>query len=77
MQKEDLIKRLRLIAVITTTLLVVLVITLLVQFGFIAHNHQEIKRLQDRNTELQREIEGLENQKKYNEGDGKTDNPNV
>ncbi len=77
MQKEDLIKRLRLIAVITTTLLVVLVITLLVQFGFIAHNHQEIKRLQDRNTELQREIEGLENQKKYNEGDGKIDNPNV
>ena len=77
MQKEDLIKRLRLIAVITTTLLVVLVITLLVQFGFIVHNHQEIKRLQDRNTELQREIEGLENQKKYNEGDGKIDNPNV
>lgn len=65
MQKEDLIKRLRLFAAITTTVFVVLVITLLIQFGFIAHYHTEMKRLQDRNTELEQEIDGLEQDIEY------------
>ena len=65
MQKEDLLKRLRLFAVITTTVFVVLVVTLLVQFGFIAHYHAETKRLEDRNAELQRAIDGLEKDIEY------------
>ncbi len=60
MQKEDLIKRLRLFAVITTTVFVVLVVALLVQFGFIAYYHAEIRELNDRNQALTEQIDGLE-----------------
>lgn len=69
MQKEDLLKRLRLFAVITTTVFVVLVVTLLVQFGFIAHYHAETKRLEDHNAELQRAIDGLEKDIEYYQSD--------
>lgn len=69
MQKEDLLKRLRLFAVITTTVFVVLVVTLLVQFGFIAHYHAETKRLKDHNAELQRAIDGLEKDVEYYQSD--------
>ena len=65
MQKEDLIKRMRLIAAVATTVFVVLVVALLVQFGFIAHYHAEMKKLQDRNTEMQAEIDGLEQDLEY------------
>ena len=69
MQKEDLIKRIRLIAVITTAVFVFLVVTLLIQFGFIAHYHTEIKRLQDQNAEMQRQLDGLEKEEAYTNGE--------
>ncbi|MCQ2382754.1 MAG: hypothetical protein MJ060_02845 [Clostridia bacterium] len=69
MQKEDLLRRLRLFAIITTTVFVVLVVTLLVQFGFIAHYHTETKRLQERNDALQQEIDGLEKDIEYYQSD--------
>ncbi len=65
MQKEDLIKRLRLFATITTVVFVVLVVSLLVQFGFIAHYHTEMKRLQDRNDTLEEEIKGITEDLEY------------
>ncbi len=73
MQKEDLIKRLRLFATITTTLFVVLIVSLLIQFGFIAHYHAEVKRLQDHNTELQQELAGLEADLEYIKGEYEKD----
>ncbi len=60
MQKEDLIKRLRLFATITTTLFVVLIVTLLIQFGFIAYYRNEINRLHESNEELTKTVEDLE-----------------
>lgn len=65
MQKEDLIKRLRLFAAITTTLFVVLIVTLLVQFGFIAYYHNQVKHLQDRNDELSQEIKDIKDELEY------------
>lgn len=65
MQKEDLIKRLRLFAAITTTLFVVLVVALLIQFGFIAHYHQEIHDLHHHNQEVQQAIENLQQDLDY------------
>ncbi len=78
MQKEDLIKRLRLFATITTVVFVVLVVSLLVQFGFIAYYHTEMKHLQDRNAELQQELDNLEADEPYydeNTGAYKDDSP--
>ena len=75
MQKEDLIKRLRLFATITTTLFVVLIITLLVQFGFIAYYHNQVKHLQDRNDELSQQIEDIKDELTYyKDGEGSKDN---
>lgn len=59
MQKEDLLKRMRLFVTITTVAFVVLVVTLLIQFGFIAFYHTEMKRLHDDNLRMQEEIENL------------------
>ena len=69
MQKEDLIKRLRLFATLTTTLFVVLIVVLLVQFGFIAHYHTEMKRLQDDNQQMQTEIDNLQQDISYYQSD--------
>ena len=65
MQKEDLIKRMRLIAVITTTVFVFFVVALLEQFGYIAYYHTEMKKLQDRNTEMQQQIDNLDQELEY------------
>lgn len=65
MQKEDLIKRMRLIAVITTTVFVFLVVALLIQFGFITYYHTEMKKLQDRNAEMQQQIDNLDQELEY------------
>ena len=65
MQKEDLIKRLRLFAAITTTLFVIMVVALLVQFGFIANYHKEIRDLKENNNQLQQEIENLQKDVAY------------
>ena len=59
MQKEDLIKRIRLVATIATVAFVVLIVTLLIQFGFIAHYHTQLNELEERNAEMQEEIEAV------------------
>lgn len=59
MQKEDLIKRIRLVATIATVAFVVLIVTLLIQFGFIAHYHTQVTELEERNAEMQEEIEDI------------------
>lgn len=65
MQKEDLLRRMRLVVTITVAVFAVLVVTLLIQFGLIAHYHTEIKRLTDRNEEMQQEIENLKQDDDY------------
>lgn len=65
MQKEDLIKRIRLVATIATIAFVVLVVTLLIQFGFIAHYHTQITELEERNAEMQEEIEAVKKDIEY------------
>ena len=67
MQKEDLIKRIKIFATIATTAFVFLIVTLLVQFGFIAHYHTEMSDLEERNAEMQQEIEKLKNEITYYE----------
>ena len=69
MQKEDLIKRLRLFATITTTLFVVLIVTLLIQFGFIAYYRNEVNRLHESNEELTKTVEDLEHNVNYYQSD--------
>lgn len=60
MQKEDLIKRIRLFVTITTITFAVMVVTLLVQFGFIAHYNTQLSQLQKNNQAMQEEIKYLE-----------------
>ena len=67
MNKEDLIKRIRLFVIITTVTFVVLVVTLLIQFGFIAHYNMEMKRLQRENEAIQKEIDHLEEEIQFNQ----------
>lgn len=69
MQKEDLIKRIRLVATITTIAFVVLVVTLLIQFGFIAHYHTKMNDLENHNAEMQQEIEDLKQEITYYENE--------
>ena len=71
MQKEDLIKRIRLVATITTIAFVVLVVTLLIQFGFIAHYHTRMNDLEKRNAEMQQEIEDLKDDITFYENEAK------
>ena len=67
MQKEDLIRRIRLVATIATAAFVVLIVTLLIQFGFIAHYHTQLNELEERNAEMQQEIEELKEEIIYYE----------
>lgn len=69
MQKEDLIKRLRLFVTLTTVVFVFLVVTLLVQFGFIAYYHTTMKNLQNDNAAMKKELEDLKKDGAY-WGDG-------
>ena len=71
MQKEDLIKRIRLVATITTIAFVVVVVTLLIQFGFIAHYHTKMNDLEKRNAEMQQEIEDLKDDITFYENEAK------
>ena len=73
MQKEDLIKRLRLFATITTVVFVVLVVSLLVQFCFIAYYHTQMKVLQENKVELKKEIDGLKEDLEYYKGEYEKD----
>ncbi len=65
MQKEDLIKRMRLFVTLTTVAFVVLIVTLLIQFGFIAHYHTERNNLQKENAEIREQLSKLESEKQY------------
>lgn len=70
MQKEDLIKRLRLFVTLTTVVFVVLVVTLLIQFGFIAYYHTQMKNLQNDNASIKKELEDLKKDQDYWGPDG-------
>lgn len=76
MQKEDLIKRMRLFVTLTTVAFVLLVVILLVQFGFIAHYNTERKRLQDEKTTIQKEIDDLKKELEYIQGEYAKDHAN-
>ena len=56
MQKEDLLKRIRLFATLTTVAFAVLIVTLLIQFGFITYYRSEIKQMQQENAQMREEI---------------------
>lgn len=74
MQKEDLLKRIRLFATLSTIAFVVLIVTLLIQFGFITYYRSEIKQLQQDNVQMQEEIEDIKKEIEYANGAYKDDN---
>ncbi len=74
MQKEDLLKRIRLFATLSTIAFVVLIVTLLIQFGFITYYRSEIKQLQQDNVQMQEEIEDIKKEIEYVNGAYKDDN---
>ena len=59
MQQEDLLKRIRIFATITTIAFVVLIVTLLIQFGFITYYHSQMTELTHNNATMQEQIEEL------------------
>ncbi len=65
MQQEDLLKRIRLFATMTTVAFVVLIVTLLIQFGFIAFYHTQLTNLERNNIQMQQEIEELRAEIEY------------
>jgi len=65
MQQEDLLKRIRLFATMTTVAFVVLIVTLLIQFGFIAFYHTQLTNLEKNNIQMQQEIEELRAEIEY------------
>ncbi len=65
MQQEDLLKRIRLFATMTTVAFVVLIVTLLIQFGFIAFYHNQLTNLERNNIQMQEEIEELRAEIEY------------
>lgn len=65
MQKEDLLKRLRIFATVTTVVMVLLVVGLLIQFGLIAYHNTELTRLRQANTARQNQIAQLEKELEY------------
>ena len=65
MQKEDLIKRMRLFVTLTTMAFIVLVVGLLVQFGFIAYYHGRMTELREDNARMQQELEDLKKDGPY------------
>ncbi len=73
MQKEDLLKRIRLFATLSTVAFVVLIVALLIQFGFITYYRSEIKQLQQDNVQMQKEIEDIRKDIEYVNGEYKDD----
>jgi len=73
MQKEDLLKRIRLFATLSTVAFVVLIVVLLIQFGFITYYRSEIKQLQQDNVQMQKEIEDIRKDIEYVNGEYKDD----
>ena len=73
MQKEDLLKRIRLFATLTTVAFAVLIVTLLIQFGFITYYRSEIKQMQQENAQMREEIQEIKDEIDYANGAGKND----
>lgn len=69
MQKEDLLKRIKIFAAVVTTAFVVLIVGLVIQFGFIAHQNTELARLKSGNAEKQEQIVDIERELEYIKGD--------
>lgn len=67
MQKEDLLKRIRLWATLITTAFVVLIVALVIQFGLIAHNNAELTRLRSENAAKRALIENTDKENAYYE----------
>lgn len=73
MQKEDLLKRIRLFATLTTVAFAVLIVTLLIQFGFITYYRSEIKQMQQENAQMREEIQQIKDDIEYVNGEYKDD----
>lgn len=71
MQKEDLLKKLRLWATVITAAFVVLIVALVIQFGLIAHNNTELARLQTENAAKQETVDNLHKDQSYFENEYK------
>lgn len=71
MQKEDLLKKIRLWATIVTSAFVVLIVALVIQFGLIAYRNTEMARLQAENAAKQERVENLHKDQAYYENDFK------
>ena len=69
MQKEDLLKRIQIFAAVVTTAFVVLIVGLVIQFGFIAHQNTELARLKSGNADKQAQITNVERELEYIKGD--------
>ncbi len=69
MQKEDLVKRLKIFAAVVTTAFVVLIVGLVIQFGFIAHQNTELARLKAGNEAKRQEIIEIEREVEYIKGE--------
>ena len=69
MQKEDLLKRIKIFAAVVTTAFVVLVVGLVIQFGFIAHQNTELARLKQGNADKQAQIIDVERELAYINGE--------
>ena len=69
MQKEDLLKRIKIFAALVTTAFVVLIVGLVIQFGFIAHQNAELARLKAGNAAKQEQIVDIERELEYIKGD--------
>lgn len=69
MQKEDLLKRIKIFAAVVTTAFVLLTVGLVIQFGFIAHQNTELARLKAGNAAKQEQIIDIERELEYIKGD--------
>ncbi len=69
MQPEVLIKRLKIFAAVVTTAFVVLIVGLVIQFGFIAHQNAELARLKADNQTRREQIVDAEREAEYIKGE--------
>ena len=69
MQKEDLLRKIRLWATVVTSAFVVLIVALVIQFGLIAYHNSERARLQTENAAKQELVDSLHQDQAYYETD--------